>query len=492
MTKKRKISVRKIMQMLVTIIVTVGCVIAISSASKREITKTLSGLEINIKNDKHRFVDEQQVKDLLVSKGGFDLTTPMSLLNIGKMEKALGTNPWVANAQVYIDNNRLLHVNVIQRVPVARIFEENGRSYYIDGTMSIMPVSDRYTYYTTIVTGVPRLSNDSTGKSLMAQVAFMVKRIEQDTFWSAQVSQIIMSANRTFEIVPVLGNQRILLGDTARLDEKLDNLFAFYKKIMKRIGWDRYEVIDLRYKDQIVASPALQWKVPKETLDGMQWVETIKAKAAYNKNVFTMDSNNVGVVNRQPVMMASTAPIQPTLVVGNSKAAAHGAKAKAEEDTPVAKPEAKLQVKGGHKPVPAAKTLVVKKLEKPNTTKAAAKPVEKKDVKKTTTIASKPAEKKDIKKVTAKPIEMKDAEAKKTDKTRNLVTAKKKEVKKEPKKETKKKEANAKTKKEVRKEDRKQKKEDKKTKQETKAKPKTTTSTKDQKNAKYLYNSNNH
>ena len=261
MTKKRKISVRKIMQMLVTIIVTVGCVIAISSASKREITKTLSGLEINIKNDKHRFVDEQQVKDLLVSKGGFDLTTPMSLLNIGKMEKALGTNPWVANAQVYIDNNRLLHVNVIQRVPVARIFEENGRSYYIDGTMSIMPVSDRYTYYTTIVTGVPRLSNDSTGKSLMAQVAFMVKRIEQDTFWSAQVSQIIMSANRTFEIVPVLGNQRILLGDTARLDEKLDNLFAFYKKIMKRIGWDRYEVIDLRYKDQIVAPPALQWKV---------------------------------------------------------------------------------------------------------------------------------------------------------------------------------------------------------------------------------------
>jgi cell division protein FtsQ len=438
----------------------------------------------------------------------------MSLLNIGKMDAAIAKNPWVANAQVYIDNNRLLHVNVVQRVPVARIFEENGRSYYIDGTMSIMPVSDQYTYYTTIVTGVPRLSNDSTGKSLMSQVAYVVKRIEQDTFWSAQVSQIIMSADRTFEIVPVLGSQRILLGDTTRFNEKLDNLFAFYKKIMNRIGWDRYQTIDLRYKDQIVASPALQWKVPKETLDGMQWVETIKAKSAYNKNVFSLDSNNVAVVNKQPVMVASTAPMQPTLVVGNSNAGAHGAeKEKAGEKKPAAKVEAKPVVKtaakAGPKPAVTKTPLpVVKKLERPATAKATAKPAERKDakkpvvaatkttdkkeVKKPTVTASKPAEKKEAKKPTAgKPAEKKKVEAKKTEKAKTTIAAKKKEVKKDTKKEAKK-ETSKTSKREVRKEERKKKKDEKKKKQEAKATPKKATKTNEQKNAKYLYNNNDH
>ncbi len=420
MEKKRKISVRKVLQVLLTLVVSVSCVIAISGASNKEINKNLTGVEVHIKNDKYKFVDEAQIKKELL--GNMQNVTHMTAntVNTGAMEQKIKNIPWVANAQIYIDNKRTLHVNVTQRIPVARIFEEGGKSYYIDGTLSIMPTCDRYVYYTTIVTGVPPIIdnklNDSANKSLMSQITYLVKRIERDSFWNAQVSQIVMSSDRSFEIVPVLGDQRIILGDTSRLDEKLENLFAFYKKILTRVGWDKYEVLDLRYKGQVVASPVLEWKKPAGAINELQWVETIKSKASYNKNVFTLDSNNNAVINKAVAsVQAVIAPVK-TLEVANAPAK--------KPAQPVTKPAAKPVVKIGPpedkpikkvvtpKPVtpkPVAKAKVVAKpTAKPKATVSASKKITKKP----------PVKKEPVKKVQAKATDKKkEANKKKADKT---------------------------------------------------------------------------
>ncbi|MBS1689581.1 MAG: hypothetical protein JSS96_12715, partial [Bacteroidetes bacterium] len=81
-------------------------------------------------------------------------------------------------------------------------------------------------------------------------------------------------------------NQRILLGDTARLAEKFDNLFLFYKNILNRVGWDKYETLDLRFKDQVVASPALPWKAPVDkAMSNMNWVKSIIDMGAKKEGV---------------------------------------------------------------------------------------------------------------------------------------------------------------------------------------------------------------
>lgn len=430
--QKRKISARKVIQVIVTLVVTVGCLIAISSASHKEIAKTLTGIDIHIKNDKHKFVDVAEVKkEVLVNYP--DVTRmPVNKVNIGALEQKLKKNPWVANAQVYIDNKRKIHVNVTQRVPVARIFEESGASYYIDGSMSIMPTSERYTYYTTVVTGVPPIVNnrisDSANRSLMGQITYLVKRIERDSFWSAQVSQINMTTDRSFEIVPVLGNQRIILGDTSRLDEKLENLFVFYKKVMSRVGWDKYEVLDLRYKDQVVASPTLGGQ-PKGAISELQWVETIKSKAAYNSNTFTLDSSNNGVVVKTvPVVAVAAAGASQTLVVKESPKAQKAA-AKAED---VKKPALKAVVRSAVKIGPPEPPK-----EDPKVTKPALKAVKKAVVKmgppedKATAKKASPVKKETNKKADAQKKQVAKAKPKK-DKPKTTVAASKKVTKKPP------------------------------------------------------------
>lgn len=307
MSEKRKISVRKIIQTLVTILVTGACATAMLSAARRQDAKHIKDFSINIKNEQYGFVDKAEVKYRLLNDKDVDVKKiALGRLNVGMMEKIVATNPWVADAQVYVDNSKVVHVNLTQRVPVARLFDQTGNSYYLDNTLTAMPLSDRYIHYTTVVTNVPVLKEDSVGKALKAQIVKLVRHIERDSFWSAQVSQIILNDDKAFELVPVLGNHKILIGDTSNLDEKFENLYAFYKKIMTRIGWDKYEVLDVRYKGQVVASPSLPWNPPTDkAMSNMNWV----------KSIIGNDTNKVIAPLPKPVAVAqpqaSTAAVKP-------------------------------------------------------------------------------------------------------------------------------------------------------------------------------------
>jgi cell division protein FtsQ len=276
--KKRKISIRKIVQLFVTIVVTAGCIVAVLSASKIQDNRVVRDMQIHIRNKKScGFLDEQQVKDILINSRHISLKeTPITQLNIRNMEAIMRSNPWIATSEVHVDNTGTLHVLIEQRVPAFRVFEQDGNSYYIDTTLKTLPLSDQYTHYTAVVTNVPELKEDSTGKSLKVQIMKMVQAISADTFWNAQVSEIKLADDLTFELVPVLGDHRIIMGDTSRIGEKLNHVFNFYKQVLNRIGWNKYQVVNASYRGQIVATPSLPWKPPKDkAMSNMNWVKSI-------------------------------------------------------------------------------------------------------------------------------------------------------------------------------------------------------------------------
>ncbi len=46
------------------------------------------------------------------------------------------------------------------------------------------------------------------------------------------------------------------------------------------MGWEQCDTIDLRYKDQVIASPKLAWKIPNDrALGDMNWVTAIMDSA---------------------------------------------------------------------------------------------------------------------------------------------------------------------------------------------------------------------
>ena len=283
MTVKRKISIRKIIQALLTMVLAGVCITAILSATKLHKTRTLSDVEINIKNDKYGFVTKQDIRQTLIDKEGIsENETLVSKLDVRKMEEELAKNPWVNNVEVYVDNKSKLHALITQRIPVVRIFEKNGNSYYLDKNNDSLALSTKYNYYTMVVTNVPRLSDDSVSTALKKKIVTLTDFIRKDRFWNAQISQVIVMDDKRFEIVPVLGEHRIIIGDTKNLQQKFDNLLSFYKKVLNNIGWDRYELLDLSYQGQLVASPAINWKLPEDkTIKRINWVESILGEPVY-------------------------------------------------------------------------------------------------------------------------------------------------------------------------------------------------------------------
>lgn len=373
MSVKRKISARKIIQALLTLVLAVVTVTAVLSATKLQKSRTLAGVDILIKNKQYGFVTEQEIEQSLLRDGEIKPgKTKLSKLNIRQMEKVVVANPWVEDAQVYVDNKQNLHALVVQRAPVARIFERNGNSYYIDRQMEILPLSNKYNYYTTVVTNVPELKNDSASKALKAQIMAWVQYIRRDTFWNQQVSQLIVRDDMQFEIVPVLGEHQIILGDTTDMRLKFDNLFAFYNKVLNEVGWDKYNVLDLSYKGQLVASPALKWKLPVDkVINRINWVSSITGETPAPKPT--------AIANTTPVV---TAPVE-------MKA----------ETPPPSTPEKPMQaevpaeVKAGPKPEPKTETK----------TEPAAKPERKAPAKKTEPKRPKPEQKAEKKQEDKKP-----------------------------------------------------------------------------------------
>ncbi len=282
---RRRFSIRKMLQTLLTLVALSGCIVALLSAGDRQAVRHISGVKLVVEHPAGvHFLDEQLVREMLFSRRHID---PRKLVLAGldahAMESILTSNPWVQSAQVYVDAQRVLHVQVRQRVPVARIFEVDGNSYYIDAALSPMPISAHYTHYAPVVTGVPRLGSDSATHALRGEIEGLVKAIGRDSFWRFQVSQIDMRADGDFELVPVLGKQRIILGDTSRIQEKLSALLAFYRQVQKKVGWNRYTTLDLRFKGQVVASPKLAWHVPVDhALSNINWLQAIMENAPKN------------------------------------------------------------------------------------------------------------------------------------------------------------------------------------------------------------------
>lgn len=267
MSEERKISSKKVLRFTIGALLVAIFMVALVAASRQQNNKAIKGMEVHL-NDEHEFsfLQRKDIETLLLRNRNINLAqTAIAKLDLRLMEDIARTNPWVAKADIFVDNRQVLQVNITQREPIARIFDTNGGSYYMDSVLNTMPVSQGYAYPAPVFTNVPVLRNDSMKANLHRKIAYLSEVIGRDSFWHAQVTQVEVQPDQTFVLIPLFGNQRILMGDTANVQEKLGHLFAFYKNVSGKIGWDKYETLDVRYKNQVVASPSIGWIPPKAT-----------------------------------------------------------------------------------------------------------------------------------------------------------------------------------------------------------------------------------
>jgi cell division protein FtsQ len=282
-------TIRRILFVGLWLVIGSGMLMLLIAAIGKQKKETCKDYEIVIKGAQpgDLFLEKSDVVRLLkgATRGNVKGQSKKAF-NLQQIEQLLEENVWVKEARLYFDNHEVLHVSVTERVPVARVFTAGGKSFYIDDEGQHMQLSDKVSARLPVFTGYPDAKKARQDSLLGAQIISTAKFITADSFWSAQVSQLdISSCGATcweFDMIPLVGNHIVKLGNGDEMPAKFARLMTFYKQVLSKSGFDAYRTIDVRYTGQVVGGKSLNPKVDaqqlKKSVDAM--LQQIKAAEA--------------------------------------------------------------------------------------------------------------------------------------------------------------------------------------------------------------------
>ncbi|KQR72722.1 cell division protein FtsQ/DivIB [Pedobacter sp. Leaf176] len=202
------------------------------------------------------FIEREEVDEILREDQGVLVGRYLEQINIHQIEQKLRSNPYIGFAKVYADMDGVLRIEIEQRQPILRVLNTIGQDFYIDNNGLKMPISPNFTANVLVATGniheVFGIRIDTLRTQLARDLYKTAQYIKRDTLWDNQIEQIVVGGNNDIELIPRVGNQRIILGSADSLDKKMKNLLVFYKKAMPQVGWDTYRTINIKYTNQIV------------------------------------------------------------------------------------------------------------------------------------------------------------------------------------------------------------------------------------------------
>jgi cell division protein FtsQ len=247
---------QKIVIRIIWSIAAAGLIVLFVVSWKAKSAKQLTDIQIELVGESAEalFMDEISIR-VILNERGVQVGMPIEKINLTQLEKFIEKTEWVKNAEFFINNQLVLEVKIEQRIPIARIFTASGTSFYIDNEGSRLPLKQLTVLNLPVFTGFPtdqpKLSKPDS--ALLKDVLFFAKTIQKDTFFMAQVAQVNIEPNGTFQMVPTLGDHLVLLGTVDQLEDKLNRLFTFYKKVWLGSGVNAYQYIDCRFNHQVVA-----------------------------------------------------------------------------------------------------------------------------------------------------------------------------------------------------------------------------------------------
>ncbi len=184
------------------------------------------------------------------------------------VKKALEGHPYIFTSDVKMTWSGKLEVNVRQRVPVARVFYQ-GNEYYLSREGTCMPLSEKHYCNVLIASSMqeePLLktptaialgdtSNHHQPAGLQKQWVLSSLLYDHPEYGEV-FDQVCIDENGDLCAVPKLSSLYVVVGDTTALQEKFENLWAFFNQGINQVGWSAYTAISLKYKGQVVCTQA--------------------------------------------------------------------------------------------------------------------------------------------------------------------------------------------------------------------------------------------
>lgn len=213
-------------------------------------------------NADYSFFNEQDIKDLLTLKG-LDVIEGMlySEISFKGLENRVLKNRLIKKCDVFRDLSGNLVVAIEQQRPIARLIPQPSsethslwatRGGYLTESGDIIPLSSRFSARTVLISG-DFFNKKIRLKSLEGhKLIDFLKTLQQNSFWRAQIAEVIVADDSELVLVPQVGQHQIDFGLPEDFDVKFEKLMVFYKTILPLKGWDTYQRVSVKFKNQVV------------------------------------------------------------------------------------------------------------------------------------------------------------------------------------------------------------------------------------------------
>jgi cell division protein FtsQ len=208
------------------------------------------------------FVDRKDVMRLVRKANTPILGIPMREVETAVIEDQVCQHPFIRRTEVYTTIDGSLHVQVTQRRPILRVINRNHKGYYIDNDGYIIGFRGIYPSQVLVVNGnIPDPKSDTLGvyhvsnqEEVWKGLNDLANFINDDNLWRNQIEQVYVRKDNDVELIPRVGAHIIVLGNIQGYKEKFRKLEILYKEGFGKSDWNKYEVINLKYENQIVCT----------------------------------------------------------------------------------------------------------------------------------------------------------------------------------------------------------------------------------------------
>ncbi len=250
----------RILKKILTIAAVLSCaalfVVVLTSAIQKQNQLICKNLQVKIDYDSGlAFLNEAEIKERVNYLSGENIIgKQLSRIDFKTLEKELEKNPFVDEAEVFVDQQQSIIIEVIQKRPVLRILNNDGVGYYISEKNERIPLCDKFTSHVAVAIGnVAMHKSAKRDSTVQAALYKLIQHVQRDTFLNAVVDQIYVNENGEFDVIPKISGHIIRFGKAEEnMEEKFERLKIFYNEGMKKVGWTKYKSIDLRYMNQVV------------------------------------------------------------------------------------------------------------------------------------------------------------------------------------------------------------------------------------------------
>ena len=260
----------KILQIVFWLLLVAGLGTVVGFAEVEHYSRPCKKVEIRINyGAADVLITKKDIDSILLKTAGILKGKPMGYINTGSIENAVRKEVYVAKVSVYENNEGILFVEIKQREPLLRIINRNYESFYLDESGGLLPLKPNFSARVLVANGIINdsyrknpdyrvsilsLSDSAFYDSLLTNLYKLTMYITHDKFLKSQIVQVYVNEFNEFELIPRVGNHLILLGKADDLDEKFRKLYAFYRFGLNKIGWNKYNVINIKYRNQVVCS----------------------------------------------------------------------------------------------------------------------------------------------------------------------------------------------------------------------------------------------